>query len=110
MERVIEVFCVDDIFIEYSVAREGEPVLVFHGGHSNCLEEFGYQALIDHGFSIITPSRAGYGGTSKEIGKNLKTACNYYAKILSHLKIEKVHVLAISAGAPTFILPQHFRI
>lgn len=90
--------------IEYSILGIGEPVLVFHGGHSNCQEEFGYKALSENGFSIITPSRAGYGKTSKEIGDTLSSACDYYAKLLQHLNIEKVHVLAISAGGPTGII------
>lgn len=52
---------------------------------------------------IITPSRAGYGKTSKEIGYYLSTACRYYVKLLNHLKIDKVHILAMSAGGPTAI-------
>jgi len=95
---------INNFSIEYSIVGEGEPVLVFHGGHSNCHEEFGYKALLENGFSIITPSRAGYGKTSKGIGDTLSTACDYYAKILQHLNIEKTHVLAISAGGPTGII------
>lgn len=103
MERRIEVFTSKEMSIEYSVVGEGEPILVMHGGHSNCREEFGYDALINNGFSIITPSRAGYGHTSKEIGKSLSTACEHYRELLEHLNIKKVHVLAISAGGPSGI-------
>lgn len=45
-----------------------------HGGHSNCYEEFGYDALVQNEFSMTTPSRAGYGRTSKEIGESLSKA------------------------------------
>ncbi len=103
MERRIEEFQIEGLTIEYSIFGEGEPILVLHGGHSNCNEEFGYKGLIDNGFSVITPSRPGYGRTSKGIGKSLSTACEYYLKLLVHLKIEKVHVLAISAGGPSGI-------
>lgn len=89
--------------IEYSIIGDGEPIFVFHGGHSNCNEEFGYQALVENGFSLITPSRPGYGGTSKEIGESLSEACNYYSRLLKHLNIEKTHLLAISAGGPSGI-------
>lgn len=103
MERSIEIFTSNGMSIEYSVVGEGEPILVMHGGHSNCREEFGYDALINNGFSIITPSRAGYGHTSKEVGKSLSTACEHYRELLEHLNIEKVHLLAISAGGPSGI-------
>ncbi|MGD6780950.1 alpha/beta fold hydrolase [Sutcliffiella horikoshii] len=103
MERRIEKFFSNGLTLEYSIIGEGEPIFVMHGGHSNCREEFGYKALLENGFSIITPSRAGYGDTSKEIGKSLSAACDYYMKLLNHLNIKKVHLLAISAGGPSGI-------
>lgn len=102
MERIIDTYTIDGQTIEYSITgKEGEPVLVMHGGHSNCNEEFGYESLIKSGFMIITPSRAGYGRTSKEIGESLSEACGYYVELLNHLGIEKVHVLSVSAGGPS---------
>ncbi|WP_142829685.1 alpha/beta fold hydrolase [Planococcus soli] len=103
MERKIETFSWEGMSIEYSVVGKGEPIFVMHGGHSNCHEEMGYKGLVDNGFSIITPSRAGYGGTSKEVGKSLSTACECYCGLMRHLNIEKVHLLAISAGGPSGI-------
>ncbi|PMC34316.1 alpha/beta hydrolase [Bacillus sp. UMB0899] len=103
MERRIEAYTVDGLTIEYSIIGKGVPILVFHGGHSNCYEEFGYKALIEKGFSLITPSRPGYGATSKEIGESLLIACKFYRKLLDYLNIKKVHILAISAGGPTGI-------
>ncbi|WP_173915237.1 alpha/beta fold hydrolase [Halobacillus sp. Marseille-Q1614] len=104
MKRIHGEFMINHLSMEYSIAGEGEPVLVFHGGHSNSYEEFGYEELVGNGFSMITPSRAGYGNTSKEIGETLSLACDYYSKLLHHLHIEKVHVIAVSAGGPTGIL------
>ncbi|MEK3886859.1 alpha/beta fold hydrolase [Bacillus sp. FSL K6-3431] len=101
MKRRIEIFSSENISIEYSIIGKGEPIFIMHGGHSNCKEEFGYNALVENGFSIITPSRAGYGETSLEVGKSLSIACQYYLKLINHLKIEKVHLLAISAGGPS---------
>ena len=103
MERKIELFSTEGITIEYSIIGKGEPILVMHGGHSNCNEELGYDFLIENGFSVITPSRPGYGKTSKEVGESLPMACEYYAKLLNQLNIEKVHILAISAGGPSGI-------
>ncbi|MEI0740377.1 hypothetical protein VQ056_33385 [Paenibacillus sp. JTLBN-2024] len=42
--------------LEYSLVGSGEPVLILHGGHSNCHEELGYAHLVAHGFRVITPS------------------------------------------------------
>ncbi|MFD4929526.1 alpha/beta fold hydrolase [Peribacillus butanolivorans] len=103
MERKIEVFSTEGITIEYSIIGKGEPILVMHGGHSNCNEEFGCDFLIENGFSVITPSRPGYGKTSKEVGESLPITCEYYTKLLNQLNIEKVHILAISAGGPSGI-------
>ncbi|MCZ8541877.1 alpha/beta fold hydrolase [Psychrobacillus psychrodurans] len=103
MEKTIEKYSSEGITIEYSLVGKGEPILIFHGGHSNCNEEFGYKSLLDNGYSIITPSRAGYGSTSKEAGESLTKACGHYDNLLKHLKIDQVHVIAISAGGPTGI-------
>ncbi|AJK88484.1 MULTISPECIES: alpha/beta fold hydrolase [Lysinibacillus] len=103
MERKIEILSIGGISIEYSIIGKGEPILVLHGGHSNCREEFGYSALVEKGFSVITPSRPGYGSTSKEMGKSLSVACEYYLELLGFLNIRKVHLLAISAGGPSGI-------
>lgn len=87
--------------IEYTVAGRGNPILVLHGGHSNCQEEFGYQSLLEQGYSMITPSRPGYGRTSKELGISLDAACEAYQQIIDHLNLDKVHVIAVSAGGPS---------
>lgn len=105
VNRKIETMTVDGKTIEYSIVRgNGDQIIfVMHGGHSNCYEEFGYEPLIRSGYTIITPSRAGYGRTSKAIGESLSMACDYYAKLLDDLNLEKVHLLAVSAGGPSGI-------
>lgn len=101
-ERFTDVFIDDNgSEIEYSIIGNGIPILLFHGGHSNCNEEFGYGELLEQGYSIITPSRAGYGKSTPKIGRSLQTACHAYLTLLNHLNIERVHVIAISAGGPS---------
>ncbi|MGO0062709.1 alpha/beta fold hydrolase [Brevibacillus fluminis] len=104
MKRIVRQFTTADGFkMEYSIVGQGEPILVMHGGHSNCHEEFGYQELVSNGYSIITPSRPGYGKTAKELGITVETACAAYAQLLDDLQIAQVHLLAISAGGPSGI-------
>ncbi|TLS54159.1 alpha/beta hydrolase [Paenibacillus antri] len=104
MDSVYDLFGIEGIRIEYTVVGRGEPVLVFHGGYSNCRERFGTKELAESGYAVITPSRAGYGRTSAGIGRNLEAACEAYVQLLDHLRIVKVHVIAISAGGPSGIL------
>jgi pimeloyl-ACP methyl ester carboxylesterase len=103
LERKVHTLVVEDKTIEYSIIGHGIPILMFHGGHSNCYEELGYAELVKQGFSLITPSRPGYGRTSKEIADSLFTTSTFYAKLLDHLHIDKIHILAVSAGGPSGI-------
>ncbi|WP_159884190.1 alpha/beta fold hydrolase [Paenibacillus puerhi] len=89
--------------LEYTVIGYGEPVLVMHGGHSSCMEELGYRELVERGYSVITPSRPGYGGTSAELGKNISYACEAYVELLDEWSVDQIHVIAISAGGPSGI-------
>lgn len=93
----------DGFIIEYSIVGQGEPVLVLHGGHSSCNGELGSNELVAHHFSVITPSRPGYGRTSKELGQSLIVACDSYIELLDALEIPKVNVIAVSAGGPSGI-------
>lgn len=102
MNREIFVYQCDGVTLEYSVIGNGIPILLFHGGHSNCHEEFGYMPLLTSGYSLITPSRAGYSRTS--IIADIRKACWIYKSLLDHLAIENVHVISVSAGGPTGIV------
>ncbi len=93
----------DGFTLEYGRVGQGEPVLVLHGGHSSCYEELGGNGLETRGFSVITPSRPGYGRTSRELGVSLAAACDSYIGLLDELRISKIHVIAISAGGPSGI-------
>ncbi|MFB4212890.1 alpha/beta fold hydrolase [Shouchella sp. JSM 1781072] len=109
MERGVASFTYEDLTLEYSITGEGEPILYLHGGHSNCLEQLGLEELVEQGYSVIIPSRAGYGHTSKRIGKSLETACSFYVELLNELHIDQVHVIAASTGGPSGIyLASHY--
>lgn len=101
MPRIAQTFKLETgADIEYTVVGRGEPVFILHGGHSNCQEDFGYKILLENGYSIITPSRPGYGRTSNELGSSLDAACKAYEQLLDHLNLTKVHIIAVSAGGP----------
>lgn len=49
--------------VEYSITGTGMPVVFLHGGHSNCNETLFHKGFDTRTFSLITPSRPGYGNT-----------------------------------------------
>jgi pimeloyl-ACP methyl ester carboxylesterase len=84
--------------IEFSITGKGTPILIFHGGHSNCRETLFHKGFDTNKFMLITPSRPGYGYTPLN-GKNTpeKTA-DLFNELIFNLGIDEVIVYAISAG------------
>ncbi|RJE89633.1 alpha/beta hydrolase [Paenibacillus sp. 1011MAR3C5] len=104
MDRMMQQMTVTGGYtLEYSIVGSGEPVLVFHGGHSNCKETLGYSEMTEKGYRLITPSRPGYGATSIELGEELDDACDAYVKLMDELGLASAHLLAVSAGGPSGI-------
>src|SRR5690625_8028947 len=100
MERRIGNFYVDGLTLEYSIIGEGKPIFVLHGGHSNCHEAFGNESLLENGFSLITPSRAGYGDTCHEIGESLSSAPASCTKLIASSHVTEVHLAAVWSAGP----------
>ncbi len=90
--------------VEYVLEGSGPVVLIFHGGHGSCFSECKQQVLINNGFSVLLPSRPGYGGTPIESGKNVEATAALFAALLKKLGIEKVSVIGISAGGPAALV------
>ena len=87
--------------IEYSLEGNGTTVLIVHGGHSSCRGNFDQEQLVEKGYSVLIPTRPGYGATPIESGKTAEATADLFAALLETLKIEKVSVIGISAGGPT---------
>jgi pimeloyl-ACP methyl ester carboxylesterase len=98
--RNINVCDTDRGKIEYSREGIGPTVLIVHGGHDSCRGDFRQQQLIENGFSVLIPTRPGYGGTPRESGKTAESTAALFAALLDMLKIEKVFLIGVSAGGP----------
>ena len=89
--------------IEYTWIGSGPVLLVCHGTSANCYSTQALEPLVESGFSLLTPSRPGYGRTPLEVGRSNLEAAEALIALLDCLKIQTCSVVAISGGGPTGI-------
>jgi 2-hydroxy-6-oxonona-2,4-dienedioate hydrolase len=89
-----------DSTIEFADRGEGDVVMVAHrsgGGFDQGI------AMTQHlpalGFRVVAPSRAGYLRSSMPKHFSVAMQADGYAALMAHLKIERVVMLGVSAGA-----------
>lgn len=93
--------------IEYSdtAHRRGPAVLVIHGSGGGFDQgEFLARATLSDEWRWITPSRFGYLRSSVRPGATFDDQAHAYARLLDHLGIERVAVVAFSHGGPSALL------
>ena len=90
--------------IEFAEKGAGLPLLAIHGagggydqGLSNAAE------FVGDGFRVIAPSRFGYLGTPVPADASSTAQADAHAALLAELKVDKVVVVGISAGARSAI-------
>jgi pimeloyl-ACP methyl ester carboxylesterase len=87
--------------IEYTRLGGGPLVLVCHGTSCNCFSTELAAPLAAAGFSVLTPSRPGYGRTPLSVGRSAAEAALALTALLDALAIPSCALLAISGGGPT---------
>jgi len=87
--------------IEYTLLGSGPVVLVCHGTSSSCFSTEQAGPLAEAGFSLLTPSRPGYGRTPLAVGPGAAEAAQALIALLDSLAISTCAVVAISGGGPT---------
>jgi pimeloyl-ACP methyl ester carboxylesterase len=87
--------------IEYTLLGNGPVVLVCHGTSSNCFSAQLTGPLVEASFSVLTPSRPGYGHTPLDVGRSAAQAADALITLLDSLRIQRCSVAAISGGGPT---------
>lgn len=91
--------------VEYTEGGVGPNVLVIHGGGGGYDQgELLARTVLDEEFRWIAPSRFGYLRSSLPEGATYDDQAHAYAKLLDHLKVKKVAVVALSAGGPSALL------
>ncbi len=87
--------------IEYRLEGAGPTIVVLNGGHCSRETRLSHEKLVEHGHSILTPSRPGYDSTPSETGATAQAAADALAALLDTLQIALVDVIGISAAGPT---------
>ncbi len=89
--------------VEYTLAGSGPAVLVCHGTSSDCFSTVVTAPLTAAGFSVLTPSRPGYGRTPVTVGVGAADAARALISLLDCLDIKTCAVVGISGGGPTAV-------
>ncbi len=85
--------------IEVAIRGEGEPVLVSHGIGGGFDQGLGLvDAYLGDGYKVIAPSRFGYHATPLPANATPASQADAFVCLLDSLHIEKVTVMANSAG------------
>jgi pimeloyl-ACP methyl ester carboxylesterase len=87
--------------IEYTLSGRGPLVLHCHGTSSNCFSTAEIEPLVEAGFSVLTPSRPGYGRTPLTTGQTAAQAAEAMIALLDCLQVQTCAVIAVSGGGPT---------
>jgi 2-hydroxy-6-oxonona-2,4-dienedioate hydrolase len=95
--RILETRCGP---IEYGTIGEGSPVLVLHGTSGGWDQGvFSARGLVGQGFRVIAPSRFGYLRTPMPMNASPEAEADTWASFLDALGIDRLPVIAFSAGA-----------
>jgi pimeloyl-ACP methyl ester carboxylesterase len=91
--------------VEYRLERRaGDPVLVFHGGHQRAGLPLGEDVYADAGYTVLAPSRPGYGRTPLSTGRSVTGFADVTRALCEQLGIRRVAaVVGTSAGGPTAV-------
>jgi pimeloyl-ACP methyl ester carboxylesterase len=89
--------------IEYTLIGDGPVILICHGTSENCYSNHPFLSLTEAGFSLLTPSRPGYGRTPLDRRKSNIQAAEALRALLDCLQIQTCSVIAVSGGGPTGI-------
>lgn len=87
--------------IEYTLLGSGPLVLVCHGTSSDCFSTELAGPFVEAGFSVLTPSRPGYGSTPLTVGQSAAEAAAGLIALLDYIQVQTCAVLAISGGGST---------
>lgn len=105
VERPTQVAVLSRGAVEYRLERRGpRTVLMMHGGHMRAALPLGEEAFADAGYTVLAPSRPGYGRTPLTAGASPEEFAAVVAELCDQLGIDSVAaVVGQSAGGPSAV-------
>jgi len=105
LERSTTLVELDAGLVEYRLEQRSDAaVVVFHGGHMRAGLALGEDVFADAGYTVLAPSRPGYGRTPLSTGRSVAGFADVTRALCGHLGITEVTaVVGISAGGPTAV-------
>lgn len=105
MDESTQVAVLSSVPVEYRLVTGAESaVVVFHGGHLRAGLSLSEVPLIAAGYTVLAPSRPGYGRTPLTAGPGPARFADLTAALCSHLGLTKIlAVIGVSAGGPTAV-------
>lgn len=99
-EKASEVAVLSSGPVEYRLERQTQrTVVVFHGGHMHAGVALGEKPFVEAGYSVLVPSRPGYGRTPIAAGPIPGEFADSVLDLVQHLGLGEVSaVVGISAG------------
>jgi pimeloyl-ACP methyl ester carboxylesterase len=91
--------------VEYRLEQRADPtVVVLHGGHQRAGLALGEGVFADAGYTVLAPSRPGYGRTPVSTGTSVAGFADVTRALCAHLGIARVAaVVGTSGGGPTAV-------
>jgi pimeloyl-ACP methyl ester carboxylesterase len=105
VERPTEVADLSRGAVEYRLERRGpRTVLMMHGGHVRASLPVGEEVFADAGYTVVAPSRPGYGRTPITTGTSPEGFAGAVAELCDRLGIGSLAaVVGQSAGGPSAV-------
>ncbi|WP_157181281.1 alpha/beta fold hydrolase [Actinopolymorpha alba] len=104
-ERPTSIAHLDAGPVEYRLEPRGEAsVVVLHGGHNRAGLALGEEVFAEHGYTVLAPSRPGYGRTPLRTGRTPAGFADAVRELCGRLDIDRVTaVMGVSAGGRTAV-------
>ena len=105
MDESTRVAILSSVSVEYRLVPGSRGCVVFlHGGHMRAGLSLGEAALMAAGYTVLTPSRPGYGRTSLAAGPGPAEFAATIAVLCSQLGLRRIlAAFGVSAGGPTAV-------
>ena len=87
--------------VEVAIAGSGPAILVIHGTPGSWRQCFSLAEDLADAYTVVAPSRPGYGRTPLSTGRTFQDQAAAYAAVLDALELERGAIVGASGGGPS---------